>query len=208
MAEPRGEGVTVGSAEELLEPARLYSGPEVLAKDSPVPRAAGVYAWYFPVPPPGVPTSNCHDHESMPLLYVGIAPKAPPANGGKSSQQTIQHRLRYHFRGNAAGSTLRLTLGSLLSEQLGIQLRRVGSGNRFTFGTGEAHLSAWMAEHARVAFTLTDRPWELEKRLIREVPLPLNLDQNRHSPFHQTLSELRAAQRARAKDLPIQIRRG
>jgi hypothetical protein len=34
----------------------------------------------------------------------------------------------------------------------------------------------------------------------------LNLNQNKHSPFHQTLSQLRAAQRAGAKDLPIQIR--
>lgn len=32
----------------------------------------------------------------------------------------------------ACGSTLRLTLGCLLAEQLGIQLRRVGSGARVT----------------------------------------------------------------------------
>jgi hypothetical protein len=35
--------------------------------------------------------------------------------------------IRYHYTGNASGSTLRLTLGCLLAERLGIQLRRVGA---------------------------------------------------------------------------------
>ncbi|MET8121086.1 GIY-YIG nuclease family protein [Micromonospora sp. NPDC005189] len=68
------------------------------------------------------------------LLYVDISPKAPPGNGRPPSRQTIRGRIRYHYRGNAAGSTLRLTLGSLLAGELGIGLRRVGSGNRLTFG--------------------------------------------------------------------------
>jgi hypothetical protein len=46
------------------------------------------------------------------------------------SRQNLRKRLRYHYRGNAYGSTLRLTLGALLNEQLIIQLRRVGSGSR------------------------------------------------------------------------------
>ena len=48
------------------------------------------------------------------------------------------------YRGNAYGSTLRLTLGCLLADQLGIELRRVGSGTRLTFGDGEQALSEWM----------------------------------------------------------------
>jgi hypothetical protein len=36
------------------------------------------------------------------------------------------------MRGNAEGSTLRLTLGCLLSEQLGIELRRVEEAMPFT----------------------------------------------------------------------------
>lgn len=57
-------------------------------------------------------------------------------------------RIRYHYSGNTAGSTLRLNLGCLLAERLGIQLRRVGSGQRLTFAAGEARLSAWMADNA------------------------------------------------------------
>ena len=34
------------------------------------------------------------------------------------------------------------------ADEFGIQLRRVGSGSRMTFGAGEQALSAWMAENA------------------------------------------------------------
>jgi hypothetical protein len=51
----------------------------------------------------------------------------------------VARGVRYHYRGNTAGSTLRLTLGCLL----GLELRRVGSGKRMTFGkAGEATLRA------------------------------------------------------------------
>jgi hypothetical protein len=36
-----------------------------------------------------------------------------------------------------------------------------------------------------------ERPWELEEQLIRTVCLPLNLDQNAHSAFHQVLTKIR-----------------
>lgn len=65
----------------------------------------------------------------------------------RTSTQNLRKRVRYHYRGNAAGSTLRLTLGCLL----GMELRRVGSGKRMTFGkAGETALSQWMAENTRV----------------------------------------------------------
>jgi hypothetical protein len=120
-----------------------------------------------------------------------------------ASQQTLRKRIRYHYPGNAAGSTLRLTLGCLLAERLGIQLRRVGSGRRLTFAAGEAKLSAWMADHAYVTWVETDRPWSAEQRLIASVNLPLNLDQNRHHTFHQQLTQIRADARTTARTLPV-----
>jgi hypothetical protein len=45
------------------------------------------------------------------LQYVGIAPRHMRP---RVSRQSLRTRIRYHFRGNAAGSTLRLTLGCLL----------------------------------------------------------------------------------------------
>ena len=97
----------------FLSPARLYTRGEVLARPCPVPAAAGVYGWWFDTLPAAIDTSGCQQHAGYTLLYTG----------------------------NAGGSTLRKTLGCLLADELGIQLRRVGSGTRMTFLTGERELS-------------------------------------------------------------------
>jgi hypothetical protein len=107
------------------------------------------------------------------------------------------------MRGNAEGSTLRLTLGCLLRDRLGIVLRRVGSGTRRTFADGELKLSEWLAANARVAVWAVDDPWVVEERLIHEVSLPLNLDHNSSHPFRATLAALRCECKARADSEPI-----
>ena len=188
--------------EELIHPVRLWSGEEVLL-DDPVPRSPGVYAWLFREVPTGVPTQGCVSRIDLTLLYVGIAPKAPPLNGALRSNQTLRSRLRYHMAGNAEASTLRLTLGCLLNTTLGIELRRVGSGKRLTFGDGEKALSDWMGSNAFVCWSVTDRPWEAESSVIGSVCLPLNLAQNRNHPFHRHLSGVRAAAKNRARQLPV-----
>ncbi len=187
----------------LLRPAKLFTREEVLARACPVPAESGVYAWYFDRPPGPAPLHGIHSVDGWSLLYVGISPRAPRPEGTWSSRQSLRSRLRYHFRGNAYGSTLRLTLGSLLSEELGIGLRRVGSGARLTFSAGEAMLSEWMASHARVCWLPTGYPWRVESELIKRLTLPLNLDQNQHSPFRAALSAARAEQRAAARTLPV-----
>lgn len=183
----------------LLSPVRLWTRAEVLARPTPVPRAPGAYAWYFDTLPPHVPDGEYHRANDWTLLYVGISPSAPPQNGRRPSRQTLAHRIRYHYRGNAEGSTLRLTLGCLLSDELGIWLQRVGSGKRMTFGPGEHTLSAWMADHARVCWQGDPAPWLLEHQLIQSLSLPLNLDQNRAHPFHPMLSGLRRTAKASAR---------
>ena len=174
----------------LQHPERLWIRADVLARPSPVPAAAGLYGWHFTTAPgPGLDVDR--------LLYVGIAPRHM---NGRTSSQNLRKRLRNHYRGNASSSTLRLTLGCLL----GLDLQRMGNG-RLTFGTtGEAQLSEWMHEHARVCWYPTDQPWLIESEAIRRLDLPLNLDQNRHHPFHQQLTQLRADARARAREEPVQ----
>ncbi len=163
-----------------------------------------MYAWYFKEVPLGVPTGDCVRFDDLYLLYVGIAPKPTPANGKPASRQSLFHRVRYHYLGNAEGSTLRLTLGCLLSERLEIQLRRVGSGKRLTFGRdGESILSAWMADNAFVAWWTQAEPWLVERQTIGSISLPLNLDQNRAHHFHAMLSEKRRTAKATARSLPI-----
>ncbi|MEV0280877.1 GIY-YIG nuclease family protein [Streptomyces sp. NPDC050610] len=174
----------------LVSPDRLWSAHEVLTRPSPVPAVPGVYGWHFEQPPHA-------DLDAGRLLYVGIAPRHM---ANRTSTQNLRKRVRYHYRGNAAGSTLRLTLGCLL----GIELRRVGSGKRLTFGkAGEAELSRWMADNARVCWIEQGEPWTLESQLISRLDVPLNLDQNRHNAFHGRLKELRTAARERARALPI-----
>src|SRR5215472_1924753 len=106
----------------LLRPVRLWSRQEVMLRPSPLPRASGVYAWYFRSSLLGIPTDGCVTLGDSALLYVGISPSAPPQNGKLPSKQNLFQRIRYHYRGNAEGSTLRLTLGCLLSTQLDIEL--------------------------------------------------------------------------------------
>jgi hypothetical protein len=193
----------LAAAKALLRPTRLWTRPEVLARPSPVPATAGVYAWYLARLPIPIDTSSCVRIDGRLLLYVGISPKPPPINGARSSRQHLRARLEQHYRGNAAGSTLRLTLGCLLADQLGLQLRRVGSGRRLTFADGEATLSAWMAANAAVCWLPHPRPWELEQALVARLDLPLNLHGNQQHPFHPQLHTIRAAARATARGLPV-----
>jgi hypothetical protein len=177
-------------ATALVSPDRLWSAQEVLVRPSPVPAAPGVYGWHFEQPPHP-------DLDAARLLYAGIAPRYM---ANRTSTQNLRKRVRNHYRGNAASSTLRLTLGCLL----GLELRRVGNGKQTTFGkAGEATLSQWMADNARVCWIEQNEPWTVESQLISQLDLPLNLDQNRHNAFHTRLKELRAQARQRARELPI-----
>ena len=60
-----------------------------------------------------------------------------------------------------------------------------------------------MESHARVCWVETPSPWFIEHDLIKQIVLPLNLDQNAHSPFRQELSTNRSEQRKRARSLPV-----
>ena len=190
-------------AAALVQPDRVWSRAEVLGRPSPVPAVAGTYAWYFKQLPTAIDPASCVSWSELTLLYIGISPNAPPARGVGASRQNLRRRLRQHYALNAYGSTLRLTLGCLLAEQLGIQLRRVGSGTRLTFADGEPRLSQWMAENAFACWVAHERPWELEDALVSTLDLPLNLQGNNHHPFHQRLKGMRAAARDRARALPV-----
>jgi len=186
----------------LLKPEKLWTREEVASRPSPVPNTAGVYAWYFGRIPDAIDVSRCHIHDGMPMLYAGIAPKRPYADS-RRSKTTLHQRVRSHYTGNAEGSTLRLTLGCLLSTDLGIELRRVGSGKRRTFSTGEQLLSRWMAANAFVCWIEDPEPWAPEEALIVRYDLPLNLDQNKRNAFHPELSAIRRAAKEHAARLPI-----
>ena len=124
---------TLRQAGTLLKPRHLFTRQEVLSKPPPVPPRPGVYAWYFREVAPGVPIEGCHRHDGLPLLYVSIAPKTPPPNSEGPRKRILAKRIRNHVAGNASRSTLRLTLGCLLADRLGIKLTRSSSSGRYTF---------------------------------------------------------------------------
>ena len=189
--------------EWLLSPDHLYSADETSAALDCPPPVPGVYGWYFRQLPVEVPVGDCATNGDWVLAYVGISPSDRTTADGRASAQNLRSRVRYHFRGNAEGSTLRLTLGCLLRDELGTELRRVGSGRRMTFGDAESELSSWMRDKARVVWHECAEPWILEDALIHRPSLPLNLHGNDAHPFQATLTRIRAEAKTRARELPV-----
>lgn len=176
----------------------LYSRVDVLSKPNPVPQEPGLYAWFFKQIPLGVPADGCRKKDDKTLLYVGISPK------NEESTQDLRKRITTHFRGNAEGSTLRLTLGTLLVEESHYPLRRVGSGKRMTFThSGEQWIDAWMSNNAYVCWVKHPAPWEVEREIIETTSLPLNIRDNEHHPFSLELSRKRRELKRQAREMSI-----
>jgi hypothetical protein len=191
----------------LARTAPVFSRSEVLAKPYPIPDVPGVYGWFFgEVPDKRIDASRCIVRNGLTLLYVGIAPERR-SSAARPSSGNLRKRIRYHFTGNASGSTLRLTLGCLLSQKIGIELRRRSNSNSsLSFGSGEGVLDEWMATNASVAWIATPAPWLLEDETIKILNLPLNISRNDSNAFHPLLKHARAAARTRARQLPPDAR--
>ena len=154
----------------LLEPIRLYSRSSVLSEPRLVPKESGLCAWYFKEIPGNTPIDGCVMKDGLTLLYVGIS-------------QNLRERVKYHFTGNAEGSTLRKSLGVLLAgEKSDFLLRKVGSD--------ESWLDDWMQQNAFVCWTIHSRPSKAKSDIIKNVPLPLNI-KGKGDPFSKRLSERR-----------------
>lgn len=182
-----------------------FEGPatrtDIVARGVQLPQAPGVYVWCFRATTPGVPATNCLSYGEWVMLYVGIS---PDSRSKPNSRQGLRSRIRHHLCGNAEGSTLRRTLGILLSEQSGFPLRRVGSGLRMTLThLGEQWLDRWLDENALLFWRAVDQPWHLEEEIIANVSCPLNLRGNEAHPSNRSLREARSAAISEARKTPI-----
>jgi len=171
------------SASYFRRPDRLFSLKELQKRGLP-PKCPGVYGWYFKDPPDCVPLKGCTYKRlyltKYWLLYVGKA---------KNLKQRI---VDYHIEGKhyAEGtlSTLRLSLGCLLSRELGLVLYYPPQ----SFGKkGDKKSNKWLQKHARVAWMETGNIDMLETQSIRKFVLPLNLGDNTHV-LKTPLSHLRS----------------
>jgi hypothetical protein len=184
--------------------AQRFTREQVFAEPGPVPNAPGAYGWWFRTLPPAVDAEGCEVRDGLTLLHVGISPTPPPASGKRPVSQDLHKRIRYHFggaRGNADGSSLRKSLGVLLARELGLELRRVGSGKQITFSGGEAVLNQWMSDNTLVSWVVRPEPWVFEEELIAKLVLPLNLQGD--TAFHQELKRLRRDAMVKAGKLRV-----
>lgn len=199
------EGQSAGSIADFLA-ARPFTREEVFAEPCPVPSEPGVYGWWFRAIPGTIDVSGCEQKDDLTLLYVGISPTPPPTNGKPPSTQDLRKRIRYHFGAagaSAEGSTLRKSLGVLLADELGIELRRIGSGARRTFAGGEAVLTQWMAENVLVSWVQRPAPWLFEDELIAALDVPLNIQGNKRNAFYMELKRLRRDAALKANKLRV-----
>jgi hypothetical protein len=179
------------AAAALLCPERLYGVTELREGPTLIPQEAGVYAWWFSKMPPGVPVHETALRAGRHLLYVGIAPRKPSADGSLSSR-TLRRRLLNHCRGPAASSTLRRTLAVLLRGELDLSITLTKAGKLRMSPEHEARLTQWMDENARVLWVVHLEPWDVEDHLIKgAVRLPLNI-RGSSDPFARVLSNLRS----------------
>lgn len=182
----------------ITNPNILFSRAMVFSEPCPVPKEHGVYGWFFKEIPEATPTERCITKGDLTLLYVGISPTR------ERSSQNLRKRIKYHYRGNAEGSTLRRTLGVLLTDKSDFPLRRVGRGKRMTFThLGEQWLDRWMEQNAFVCWFEHPIPWDVEAGIFEALSLPLNIQDNSHHAFSGELKRLRKEAISLARQEPI-----
>lgn len=197
MQEQAGARAPTHLTHSLSTEARAFLSPKALLPPDHVLQfidqhgvTHGVYGWWFDEHLPFVPRAGCIERFRKHLLYVGIAPSSKRSI---ESGRTLNHRIKNHIGGNIGNSTLRLSLASLLKDDLQFVFQRVGRKARMS-RENEAALSNWINQHAQIACFQYEAPWLLEDDLIARGPvLPLNLLKNRRNPFRTTLSDLRRA---------------
>ncbi|WP_319445492.1 MULTISPECIES: GIY-YIG nuclease family protein [unclassified Mycobacterium] len=201
MSEARDEKAIAGFLD-----AQRFTRDQVFGEPCPVPSEPGVFGWWFRTLPSEIDVSGCEQRDGLTLLYVGISPTPPPASGKPPVSEDLRKRIRYHFgAGNASaeGSTLRKSLGVLLAKELGIELRRIGSGERSTFAGGEPVLTQWMAEHTLVSWMVRGEPWHFEGKLIAALDLPLNIQGNKRNAYYAELKRRRRDAAVNASKLRV-----
>jgi len=111
------------------------------------------------------------------VLYLGIS----------ASQSLHKRDYKNHFTGSARNSTVRKSLGSLWGWE---KYRNYGENRKYSFDKKrEDEITKWMHENAFMFYWVanddTTELGKIEKRLIKEISPPLNIQYN-HSPINKT----------------------
>ena len=109
-----------------------------------------------------------------------------------ASEDSLRRRLKCHLSDDTFRSNFRMTLGAVLAEELGLEVRRPQAGRRFSFEpTSEAILSAWIGRNISVAIRESGHALVEEKTLIALNDPLLNIAGRRHQPSVETVVLLR-----------------
>jgi hypothetical protein len=176
-------------AERFLQTEPTLSVAAVVSDPSIVPSAPGIYGWWFADSFLAGQADDIVNRVGSRLLYVGIAPSRAPKADQKG--RTLRDRLKDHCCGPLRNSTLRRTLAALLAEENGFAITRLPTGKVIMSANDEGRLSAWMNNHAKIAYMVTEAPWTVESELLACGPsLPLNIKGSK-STFRHQLKALR-----------------
>lgn len=124
-------------------------------------------------------------YKGQELIYTGI-----------SKTDLFKRIWKSHVYGTAGRSTLRRTLGSLFGYAPIPRDKNNPDNGKIRFNEeDEAALTAWIRENLVFHILQNDAPGDLEKKLIRSLNPPLNLDENDNpvnQEFRAALSERRS----------------
>lgn len=168
----------------------IHTIPGIHEHPSLLPNGPGVYVAIFPN---GIELLDqwgyfAHD-ERAPLMVDGH----PALYVGMTQVLGIPHRIDNHSRGDARVSTLRMTLGTLLRTELRLSAMTTPRKSYFHFGDGEERLSAWMARNVMFGVHACADPVALERLIIQDSVVPLNITDRRAHPFSRHLMAMRRA---------------
>lgn len=177
---------------DLIPAARLW------VDGSLIPASPGVYGIFFDSAQLLLERSGYLEFDSafplnrdgFDLLYVG------------ATASDLRIRALQHLVGDSRSSSLRMTVGALLAEELALDPVGDGSRTYFSFGDGERRLSEWLAANTRLAFWECDTPFVLEKHLLRTYPVPFNISDRKRHPFSKYLMSIRAFYAGRPRSVP------
>ncbi len=180
----------VRAAIRTLDTAPVLIGARAWPDAASSFNAPGLYAWWVDALGAADLSRGLARAVATGLIYAGQA-GATKWPSGRVGRATLWSRITsQHLGGNIRGSTFRLTLASVLADEL--SLRLIGPKN---IGLdGESRLSQWIRDHLAVAlyaFEKRDVLADLEHRVLVELNPPLNLEGRPPSDIRTSLTRLR-----------------
>jgi hypothetical protein len=174
----------------MPEPPRLKSHPAKLVMADPdlIPAHPGVYLLGFDAGQSFLDKIGYYEFDDRRPVRIGAY---EVCYAGASL--CLQHRITDHLRRGSEASTFRQSVGALLSQELSLEVISAEDRTSFHFGDTEHRLTGWLRKYCLVGYLACDNPFEVERDLIRSMPLPLNINNGRKChPFSRYLLARRA----------------